>query len=103
MAIPTPIAYYKLDANSNDSVGSNNGTDTSVSYASAGIISNAGDYNGTTSRTALSAFSALTGDWTVAFWIWRDRTGVLEAPIQLGRNTNFPWFYLEPTTTTFVS
>ena len=35
------IAYYKLDGNSNDSVGSKNGTDTSITYSSgAGKINN---------------------------------------------------------------
>ena len=29
------VAYYKLDGNSNDSVGSNNGTDTSITYSLA--------------------------------------------------------------------
>jgi len=51
-AVPTTglISYYKLDANSNDSFGSNNGTDTSVSYVS-GKVSNAGSYNGTSSKS----------------------------------------------------
>lgn len=45
MALDTNlVSYYKLDSNSNDSVGSNNGTDTSVSYV-AGKIGNAGSYN----------------------------------------------------------
>jgi hypothetical protein len=53
-AVPTTglVSYYKLDSNSNDSYGSNNGTDTSVSYVS-GKISNAGSYNGTTSKTVI--------------------------------------------------
>lgn len=42
------ISYYKLDSNSNDSVGTNNGTDTSVSYV-AGKIGNAASFNGSTS------------------------------------------------------
>jgi len=35
------ISYWKLDGNSTDSVGSNNGTDTSVSYFT-GLIGQAG-------------------------------------------------------------
>lgn len=42
------VAYYKMDSNSNDSHGSNNGTDTSISYA-AGKINNAAGFNGTSS------------------------------------------------------
>lgn len=44
------VSYYKLDSNSNDSFGSNNGTDTSVSYVS-GKVSNAASFNGTSSKT----------------------------------------------------
>lgn len=46
------VSYYKLESNSNDSQGSNNGTDTSVTYAS-GKVSNAAVYNGTTSKTII--------------------------------------------------
>jgi len=53
-AIPTTglISYYKLDANSNDSYGSNNGTGTSMSYVS-GKVSNAGSFNGSTSKIVI--------------------------------------------------
>lgn len=43
------VSYYKLDANSNDSQGSNNGTDTAISYV-AGKISNGASFNGTSSK-----------------------------------------------------
>lgn len=65
MALTTNLlAYYKLDGNSNDSVGSLNGTDTSMSYV-AGKIGNAGSFNGTTgkieySQTGFNLGSAFT-------------------------------------------
>jgi hypothetical protein len=65
------VAYYKLDWNSNDSVGSNNGTDTSVSYV-AGKIGNAGSYNGTSSKTVIPNSTGLniTGNQiSFSFWI----------------------------------
>jgi len=51
-AIPTTglISYYKLETNSNDNFGANNGTDTSVSYVS-GKVGNAASYNGSSSKT----------------------------------------------------
>jgi hypothetical protein len=53
-AVPTSglVSYYKLEANSNDSYGTNNGVDTLVSYAS-GKLSNGAIYNGTTSKTII--------------------------------------------------
>lgn len=82
MALDTNlVSYYKLDSNSNDSVGTNNGTDTSVSYVS-GKIGNAGSYNGSTSRTSL--WNKVLSSWTTAtisMWInnsnaaqWQDVT-----------------------------
>jgi hypothetical protein len=70
-AVPTTglVSYYKLDSNSNDTFGSNNGTDTSVSYI-AGKINNAGSYNGSTSKTLVGNPANLqlnTG--TISCWI----------------------------------
>lgn len=47
------VSYYKLDSNSNDSFGSNNGTDTSVSYVT-GKIGNAGSFNGSSSNISIA-------------------------------------------------
>lgn len=45
------VAYYPLDSNSNDFSGNtHNGTDTSISYANAGLIGNSATFNGTTSK-----------------------------------------------------
>ena len=43
------VSYWKLDGNSNDSKGSNNGTDTGMSY-SAGLFDSAGVFNGSSSN-----------------------------------------------------
>lgn len=91
MAIPAPVAYYKLDTNSNDSVASANGTDTNVSYTNAGILNNSATFSGT-GHIQLPAQTSLTGDWSVSFWIYRNTTG-LQCPLTLGRQTNFGWFY----------
>ena len=69
------VSYYKLDSNSNDNWGSNNGTDTSVSYV-AGKIGNAGSYNGTTSKTVIGNPANLqlsTG--TISCWIKASASG----------------------------
>jgi len=46
------ISYWKFDGNSNDSVGSNNGTPTSITY-STGLIGQAAVFNGTTSKVVV--------------------------------------------------
>lgn len=68
------VAYYKLDGNSNDSVGSNNGTDTSVSYSSSyGKINQGASFNGSSSFISLGSgvdsFSDGDKNWTVGMWV----------------------------------
>lgn len=49
------IAYWKLDGNSNDSIGAYNGTDTDVTY-SAGHFGQIGGFNGTSSKIIKTSF-----------------------------------------------
>lgn len=69
------ISYYKLDSNVNDSVGSNNGTPTNITYVS-GVVNNSGNFNGSTSKILISSpvglsFGNGTTDspFTISFWI----------------------------------
>lgn len=64
---PNLIAWYKLDGNSNDSAGTNNGTDTSISYVT-GRVWNAASFNGTSS--SISCWTSLMNVWTWDFTIW---------------------------------
>ncbi|TXG77120.1 LamG domain-containing protein [Candidatus Dojkabacteria bacterium] len=65
------LAYWKLDGNSNDSVASYNGTDTSITYSSGNgkIIQGAG-FNGSTSKIELSttAFGTVN-TFSISMWI----------------------------------
>lgn len=66
------VSYYKFDAsNSNDSVGSNNGTDTTITYSSGnGKINNGAGFNGVASKISLGNSTTLTpGAITIAAWI----------------------------------
>ena len=64
------VAYYKLDSNSNDSVGSNNGTDTSISYSNAGKIGNDATLNGSSSLLSLPTGIVNTANsFTISFWL----------------------------------
>lgn len=64
------VAYYKLDGNSNDSVGSNNGTDSNISY-SAAKINNGAVFSGSSSKISLGNVlgSTFTSAFTVCAWI----------------------------------
>lgn len=67
MAIPNPTVYYKLDSNANDSVGSNNGTATNVSWV-AGKIGNAGSFNGTSSKIA-TPYNMPYASFSINMWV----------------------------------
>lgn len=62
-------SYWPLDANSNDGISSNNGTDTSISY-SAGKFSNAATFNGSSSKIVFADATTLkpTGPFTFGMW-----------------------------------
>ena len=65
------VAYYKLDGNSNDSVGTNNGTDTAITYSTAnGKIGQGAGFNGTTSVINFTDTLAWrpTGSFSISFW-----------------------------------
>ena len=71
------ISEYKYDDNALDTVGSNNGTATNITYVS-GLINNCGDYNGSTSSIDLGSPSDLNfGD------------GVSDVPFSLSLNVKF--------------
>lgn len=62
-------AGYNLDGNSNDVLGSNNGTDTSMSY-STGKVGQAADFNGTTSKIVLPTSVLISSTaFSISFWI----------------------------------
>lgn len=72
MALATSLtSFYKLEANSNDSAGSNNCTDTSVTYTAIGPLVTAASYNGSSSHSDAASFAlnySSTSSWTWAGW-----------------------------------
>lgn len=63
------VSYYRLESNSNDSVSSNNGTDTSMSYGSSyGKFSNGANFSGS-ARIAFSSTILGTGAKSISFWM----------------------------------
>ena len=71
------VSYYKLDSDSIDFWGSNNGTDTAMSYQSAGKVGNGATFNGSTSLVNFgNVLDAGSGPWSVALWLKTSTTGV---------------------------
>lgn len=66
------VAYYKLDGNSNDSVGSNNGTDSNITYGSSyGKINQGALFNGSSSKIDLSNnLNSVTYNSSYSFQFW---------------------------------
>ena len=64
--VPLPIAQWKLDGNANDSIGTNNGTATNITWQQ-GKVNDGAVFNGSSSKINLSTIT-LTGDFTVSFW-----------------------------------
>lgn len=69
------VSYYKLDANSNDNFGINNGTNTNITYTT-GKIGNAAIFNGTSSLITVAdsdslSFNNATNDlpFSISYWI----------------------------------
>jgi len=71
------ISYWKLDGNSTDELGTNNGTDTAVSYLLGGKINGDAKFNGTTSRVMLPS-SIKPTNVTVSAWIRTTKTGTYD-------------------------
>ena len=69
MALDTNlISYYKLDSNSNDSVGTNNGTDTAITY-SAWKIWDCAWYTWATSKIVITENTSLAlTEFSYSFW-----------------------------------
>ena len=69
------VSYWKLDGNSNDSVGSNNGSDTNITYGTSyGKINQGALFNGTSSKI-LTNYQPTYADTTIAGWIKTTMTG----------------------------
>ena len=82
------VAYYKLDGNSNDSVGTNNGTDTAITYSTAnGKIGQGAGFNGTSSLISLGNVLSIFGAITISAWVYKTST-VVGSIVARGNGTN---------------
>ncbi len=77
------VSYWKLDGNSNDSVASNNGTDTAISYSVAnGKLSQGAGFNGTTSKITFPNLpTSGSSAFSITAWIKTSGSNSLQFPI----------------------
>lgn len=108
------ISYYQFDNNVLDSIGSNNGTATDVTYAS-GQVGNVGVFNGTTSKviipssTDLSFTNGVTDlPFSVSFLAKHDvlsrrmvcgKGGTTAQEYFIYYRDGYYWFYMQSSTT----
>jgi hypothetical protein len=82
------VAFYKFENNSNDSTGSNNGTDTSITYTSgSGIIGTySADFNGSSSYISVPHSSTFnwTNNKTLSVWVKFDAVASLRGIVAKG-------------------
>lgn len=94
-SLPSPLlagllAFYKLESNSNDSVGTNNGTDTAITYsAGSGKVGNGAVFDGSSSRIVLAPIPTLTTNFTVAMWVKPDVVSGARDLYNNGSQANF--------------
>jgi hypothetical protein len=63
------VSYWNMQGNSNDYWGTNNGTDTSVSYGTSyGKVAQGASFNGSNSTIVTNSFPGNT-TWSVALWM----------------------------------
>lgn len=86
------VAFYKFENNSNDSTGSNNGTDTSITYTSgSGIIGTySADFNGSSSYISVPHSSTFnwTNNKTLSVWVKFDVVGSLRGIVAKGSGSS---------------
>lgn len=92
--IPTGniISYWNFDSNSNDQVGSNNGTDTDISYVVGGIVDNKADFtSGVTSKITVAdsadlSFGNGTTDspFSISIWVEFNSTAATQHFVRKG-------------------
>lgn len=100
------VLYYQCEGNSNDSKGSNNGTDTSITYSIAnGKYNQGAGFNGTTSKIACGSVTTLTNtSFSIAGWFkLPDFAAVYEIFSQGNTSNNSPLIQLAISSSTAIA
>jgi len=76
------ISFYNFESNSNDSVGGNNGSDTSIAYTT-GLIGNAAEYDAAGDKISLGDPANLKFSGANACWAWINMASVNRANLDM--------------------
>ena len=88
--MPLPIAQWKLDGNANDSIGTNNGTATNVTWQQ-GKINDGAVFDGTTSQIIFS--NPIIGtSGSFSFFIKQGVNSAFSRPMLFGISTYFAFY-----------
>ena len=71
------MAYWELESDSTDSVGSSDGTDTGITYAAAKVNNGATGFNGSADKITIGTTTAIkpTTAMSISAWIKREASG----------------------------
>jgi hypothetical protein len=73
------VGWWNFEGNSNDEFGTNNGTDTSITYnTSNGKINQGAGFNGSTSKISLSSVLSGVTAFSLAVWVKPAATGAFQ-------------------------
>jgi hypothetical protein len=91
------VAYYKLDGNSNDSVGSNHGTVNGATYTASGKINGAYDFDGVNDyidlNDTISKLFEGTKNYTFSCWAKFDNLSVNRTLLASKRGVSYGYLY----------
>ena len=96
MALTTNlVSYYKLDGNSNDAVGSNNGTDTSITYDNAYGKINQGALSTASNKIVTGVTDLALTTFSISCWFYATADGDFQTLMNKevsNTNTNRNWY-----------
>jgi hypothetical protein len=91
---PNLFSYYRLEGNSNDSKGANNGIDSNITYSTGnGKFNQGAGFNGSSSKIQISQMISGTGDFTINTWLNSSASGARQNILSQGAATNGNAFF----------
>jgi hypothetical protein len=93
------VSYYRMEGNSNDSKGSNNGTDTSITYSTSnGKFGQGAGFGGSSYIDLGNPSNLNVGHISVAFWLQVGSLSADSVPASKYTDTTASWlFYIDGT------
>src|SRR5664280_2692195 len=83
------LSYFRMEGDSTDYWGSNNGTDTAITYNSGnGKVNQGAGFNGSTSKITMSGCPITgSGNFSIFVWVKTSSTGARKEIVSSGTQT----------------